>query len=91
YLDALYEDTFPTRYPTNEVVTLYGAPYEAGLIHYASDTPYSKGQNLGAKNLSYIGMDPTYASTLAIARRILSRELAALAAHAPAASAVAAS
>jgi hypothetical protein len=91
YLDALYEDTFPTRYPTNEVVNLYGAPYEAGLIHYASDTPYSKGQNLGAKNLSYIGMDPTYASTLAIARRILTRELAALEAQTLVADAVAAS
>ncbi len=78
YLDALYEDTFPTRYPTGEVVNLYEAPYEVGFIHYASDTPYSKGQNLGAKNLSYTGMDPTYASTLAIARRILERELVAL-------------
>lgn len=78
YLDALYEDTFPTRYPTGEVVNLYEAPYEVGFIHYASDTPYSKGQNLGAKNLSYIGMDPTYASTLAITRRILERELARL-------------
>jgi hypothetical protein len=58
------------------VVNLYEAPYEIGFIHYASDTPYSKGQNLGAKNLSYAGMDPTYASTLAIARRILERELA---------------
>ena len=76
YLDAVYEDTFPTRYPINEVVNLYDAPYETGFIHYASDTPYSKGQNLGAKNLSYAGMDPTYASTLAIARRILARELA---------------
>lgn len=78
YLDALYEDTFPTRYPSNEVVNLFESPYEVGFIHYASDTPYSKGQNLGAKNLSYIGMDPTYASTLAITRRILERELATL-------------
>ena len=78
YLDAVYEDTFPTRYPTGEVVNLFEAPYEVGFIHYASDTPYSKGQNLGAKNLSYTGMDPTYASTLAITRRILQRELEAL-------------
>ncbi len=78
YLDAVYEDTFPTRYPTGQVVNLFEAPYEIGFIHYASDTPYSKGQNLGAKNLSYAGMDPTYASTLAIARRVLERELAAL-------------
>ena len=79
YLDALYEDTFPTRYPTGEVVNLYEAQVDLGFIHYASDTPYSKGQNLGSKNLSYAGMDPTYASTLAIARRILTRELARLA------------
>ncbi len=78
YLDALYEDTYPTRYPINEVINLHEAAYEVGFIHYASDTPYSKGQNLGSKNLSYIGMDPTYASTLAIARRILERELATL-------------
>lgn len=75
YLDAVYEDTFPTRFPTEEVVNLYEAPYEVGFIHYASDTPYSKGQNLGARNLSYAGMDPTYASALAIARRILAREV----------------
>ncbi len=91
YLDAVYEDTFPTRYPTGEVVNLYNAPYEIGFIHYASDTPYSKGQNLGAKNLSYAGMDPTYASTLAIARRILERELADLSATIPTASVTAVS
>lgn len=78
YLDAVYEDTYPTRYPADQLVNLYEAPYEIGFIHYASDTPYSKGQNLGSKNLSYIGMDPTYASTIAIARRILVRELATL-------------
>jgi hypothetical protein len=81
YLDAVYEDTFPTRYPSGEVVNLYEAPYEVGFIHYASDTPYSKGQNLGSKNLSYAGMDPTYASTLAIARRIFERELTLLDDH----------
>lgn len=79
FLDAVYENTFPTRYPTGEVVNLYEAPCEVGFLHYASDTPYTKGQNLGARNLSYAGMDPTYASTLAIARRVLERELARLA------------
>lgn len=78
YLDALYENTLPTRYPIGEVVNLYEAPCEMGFLHYASDTPYTKGQNLGARNLSYAGMDPTYASTLAIARRILEREIARL-------------
>lgn len=87
YLDAVYEDTFATRYPTNQVVNLYEAPYEVGFIHYASDTPYTKGQNLGSKNLSYAGMDPTYASALAIARRILERELVLLTGERPASTA----
>ena len=27
---------------------LYGAPFDIGILHYASDTPLSKGKNLGA-------------------------------------------
>ena len=34
----------------------------------------SKGKNLGASNLSYYGMDPTYATTVAVLRRILALE-----------------
>jgi hypothetical protein len=52
-------------------------------VHYASDTPYSKGQTLGERNLSYFGMDSTYAAALAIARRILSAEVARLSAVKP--------
>jgi hypothetical protein len=43
-------------------------------LHYVSDTPLSKGMNLGSQSLSYFGMDPTYATTLAVLRRILSQE-----------------
>jgi hypothetical protein len=39
-----------------------------------SDTPLSKGKNLGAGTMSYFGMDSTYACSLAIARRILFNE-----------------
>ena len=35
----------------------------------------SKGTNLGAGTLSYFGLDSTYATTVAIARRILQREI----------------
>jgi hypothetical protein len=35
----------------------------------------SKGKNLGAGALSYSGMDSTYASTIAILRRIFTKEL----------------
>ncbi|MBN2392439.1 MAG: hypothetical protein JXR84_17040 [Anaerolineae bacterium] len=74
YLSALYEFIRPRRYPVNEIVNLYRVPFEIGILHYASDTPMSKGKNLGAHNLSYFGMDPTYASTVAVLRRILQLE-----------------
>jgi hypothetical protein len=74
YLSALYEMIYPKRFPTNEIVRLYQTDFEIGFLHYASDTPYSKGQNLGAVHVSYYGMDPTYATALAILQRILERE-----------------
>ena len=70
YLSAVYEMYRPQRYPVNEIVNLHGLPFDLGLLHYASDTPLSKGKNLGAGSLSYFGMDPTYATSLAILRRI---------------------
>lgn len=75
YLSALYEFIRPKRYPVGEIVNMYRVPFEIGILHYASDTPMSKGKNLGAHNLSYFGMDPTYASTVAVLRRILSLEV----------------
>ncbi|HZG66825.1 MAG TPA: hypothetical protein VEZ12_08780, partial [Herpetosiphonaceae bacterium] len=75
YLNAIYEHTFAARHPTGEVVSFLRPPFDMGLLHYASDTPYSKGINLGSRNLSYFGMDPTYASSLAVARRIVQLEL----------------
>jgi hypothetical protein len=68
----------PTRYPYNEVINLYTIPFPVGILHYASDTPFSKGKNLGTQNLSYFGMDPTYATTVAILRAILAREIEAV-------------
>lgn len=74
YLSALYEFIRPRRYPSDELINLYPVPFEIGILHYASDTPMSKGKNLGASNLSYYGMDPTYATTVAVLRRILALE-----------------
>jgi hypothetical protein len=74
YLSAIYEMYRPTRHPINEIVNLYGVPFDIGMLHYASDTPLSKGKNLGAGSLSYFGMDPTYAVSLAILRRIFKLE-----------------
>ncbi|MCA9990543.1 MAG: hypothetical protein KDE29_06025 [Anaerolineales bacterium] len=75
-MSCIYEMIRPQRYPHNELVNLHNAPFRIGIIHYASDTPFSKGKNLGARNLSYFGMDPTYASMVAILRSILASELA---------------
>jgi hypothetical protein len=74
YLSCVYELIRPKRYPIDEVVDLHHAPFPIGFAHYASDTPFSKGQNLGAQNLSYYGMDPTYATSLAVLHNILHEE-----------------
>ncbi|HSV85394.1 MAG TPA: hypothetical protein VLH85_02395 [Levilinea sp.] len=74
YLSAAYEMVRPRRHPIDEIVNLYGAPFDLGILHYVSDTPLSKGKNLGAGTLSYFGMDSTYATTLAILRRIVKKE-----------------
>jgi len=80
YLSAIYEDIYPQRYPVNEIVNLFiNAPYDIGLLHYASDTPYSRRQSLLSKSLSYFGVDATYACSAAILRRILAVEAARLA------------
>jgi hypothetical protein len=78
YLEALTEMMLPERAPHGEMINLVGAPVDLGFVHYASDTPYTKGQTLGERNLSYFGMDSTYAAALAIARRILNCEVARL-------------
>jgi hypothetical protein len=65
----------PKRHPYNELVNLYNAPFPIGILHYASDTPFSKGKNLGTQNLSYFGMDPTYATIVSILRAIFGAEL----------------
>lgn len=78
YLNAIYEQISAERYPEGQTISLLRPPFDLGFLHYASDTPYSKGMNLGSRNLSYFGMDPTYATSLAIARRILQQEAARL-------------
>ena len=75
YLSSVYELFRPKRYPTNEIVNMYGLPFDLGLLHYASDTPLTQGLNLGAGSLSYFGMDPTYATSVAILRRVFTLEI----------------
>ncbi len=79
YLDAVYEDIYSTRYPINENINFTKMPFDLGMMHYASDTPFTRGKNLGAGSLNYFGMDGTYAAAVAIIRRILDHELGAVA------------
>lgn len=81
YFSALYEAFRPKRHPENELVNLYGAPFDIGMLHYASDAPMKKGQNLGAGSLAYAGVEPTYASAIVILQRIFLQEVARLSAN----------
>jgi hypothetical protein len=74
FLDACYEASMPGRHPVGENVNMTRLGFDLGIVHYASDTPYTQARTLGARGLSYRGMDSTYASAVAVARRILSRE-----------------
>jgi hypothetical protein len=74
FCSAVYEIADPDRHPVGEAVNFSKLPIDFGIIHYASDTPYTQARTLGARGLSYYGMDSTYASSLAILRRILRLE-----------------
>ncbi len=74
YCNAVYEIADADRHPVGEAVNFSKLPIDLGIIHYASDTPYTQARTLGARGLSYYGLDSTYASSLAIVRRILRLE-----------------
>jgi hypothetical protein len=74
YCCAMYEMSEAARYPIGEPVNFSRLPVDFGVIHYASDTPFTQARTLGARGLSYFGMDSTYASSVAILRRILRLE-----------------
>ena len=76
YLDACFEIQQPGRYPMNDNVNMRRLGFALGIIHYASDTPYTQARTLGARGLDYRGTDSTYASAIAVARRILQQERA---------------
>jgi hypothetical protein len=77
YLSAVNEVVSPRRHPENEIVNLAGTvPFDVGILHYASDTPYSRRQSLLSKSLSFFGVEATYACMSAILRRIFAQEIA---------------
>lgn len=74
YLAAVYEAFRPRRHPENEIVNLHSVPFDVGFLHYASDMPMKTGHNLGAGSMAYRGVESTYATAIAILRRIFQRE-----------------
>jgi hypothetical protein len=74
FCNAVYEIADADRHPMGEAINFSKLPIDLGIIHYASDTPYTQARTLGARGLSYYGMDSTYASSLAILRRVLRLE-----------------
>lgn len=74
YCAAVHELADADRHPVGDAVSLTRTPLDFGVIHYASDTPYTQARTLGARGLSFFGMDSTYAGSLAILRRILRLE-----------------
>jgi hypothetical protein len=70
FCNAVYEIADADRHPVGEAISFSKLPIDLGIIHYASDTPYTQARTLGARGLSYYGMDSTYASSLAILRRV---------------------
>jgi hypothetical protein len=51
-----------------------GGNLDLGILHYASDTPYSQRASLLSKSLGYEEIEATYACALAILERILGAE-----------------
>lgn len=74
YLNAIYETINYNRYPENETIALLNSPVDIGIIHYASDTPFTKTVTLGTRSLGYEGVEATYTSSLAILKRIIEME-----------------
>lgn len=74
YLNAMYEFVYYNRYFESQLVNLVNSSFDIGIVHYASDTPYSKAKNLGVRNLSYEGVEPTYAISGQIIKRIVDKE-----------------
>ena len=49
YCNAIYEIADADRYPVGEAVNFSKLPIDLGIIHYASDTPYTQARTLGAQ------------------------------------------
>ncbi len=73
YLNAVYEMTHPMRYPENTQVSI-NTDFRFGVAYYVSDTPQHTESTLGAKRLTWEGLNATYAISLGIVQDIFTTE-----------------
>lgn len=73
YLTAVAQKyNFHGEFPHNQVCKLSDLPFDLGIINYASDNPLSA--NIGQSALAIRGVEPAYASLLAVVQRIIDLE-----------------
>lgn len=73
YLNRVFEMIQPERHPENDTFVV-NTDFRLGLAYYVSDTPYRSEVNLGAKRLTWEGLNGTYAISLGIVQDILHTE-----------------
>ena len=54
FCNAVYEIADADRYPVGEAVNFAKLPIDFGIIHYASDTPYTQARTLGARGIELL-------------------------------------
>lgn len=76
YLRAVYESTYKKGSPSGARIDLMDKPkQDLGILHYASDTPYSKRVSLLSEKLGFAGVEAIYACSIAVLRRIMMIEI----------------
>ena len=73
YLNAIYEMTHPMRYPEHAQISI-NTDFRLGMAYYVSDTPQRTEATLGAKRLTWEGLNATYAISLGIIQDIFNTE-----------------
>ncbi len=77
FLSAIAEACFSERLPKDTIIDLNQAPFDIGIINYASDNPYSPSSNLGTQGqMELAGAEPVSLSSRAILQRIIDLETA---------------
>lgn len=75
FLSAVAEASYSERLPKETIIDLNQAPFDVGIINYASDNPYSPSSNLGTQGqMELAGAEPVSLASRAILQRILDLE-----------------